>query len=180
MNRSSFSFRSLTEVKLPRRTTLRMIMPKTISIWFSHDVCFGKNTKRMRWLRVCRKVRRLSCERSTPRLPFFPQILLDGASLGHIFHQARRGVDVQVVYHEHPRGLRVRGHRLAHMPHKILLGAGRSQRWRDQLTGDYVKVADQRRRAVPLVLELAAFNLARLHRQRSGDTLQGLNAGHLV
>src|SRR5262249_56950918 len=119
MNRSSFSWRSLTEVKLPRRTTLRMILPKTISIWFSHDVCFGKNTKRMRWLRVCRNARRLSCERSTPRLPFFPQILLEVAGRCHIPHQARRGVDVQVVDYEHPRGFRVRDHALARVPHQV-------------------------------------------------------------
>ncbi len=42
MNRLSLSFRSAVEVKLPRRMTLRMITPKTISIWFSHDVCLGR------------------------------------------------------------------------------------------------------------------------------------------
>src|SRR5215510_7586291 len=102
MKRFSFSFKTLTEVKFPRRTTLRMIMPKTSSIWFSHDVCFGRNTQRIRWLRSCRNVRRLSCERSTPRLPFFPQILLDPAGVGDPPHQALRGVDVQVVHHEDP------------------------------------------------------------------------------
>src|SRR5919204_1844467 len=107
MNRTSFSLRSVTEVKFPRRTTFRMIMPKTISIWFSHDVCFGKNTKRTPWLCSLRNSRRLACERSTPRLPFFPQILLAPAGLGHPLHQPRRGVDVQVVHHEHPRGLRI-------------------------------------------------------------------------
>ena len=44
----SFSRRSATEVKLPRRITLRLTTPKTISIWFNHDVCFGKYKKRMR------------------------------------------------------------------------------------------------------------------------------------
>src|SRR5579864_4848030 len=126
MKRISFSLRSFTEVKLPRRTTLRMIMPKTISIWFSHDVCFGKNTKRMRWLRSCKNARRLSCERSTPRLPFFSQILFEVAGFRHILHHAFRGVDVQVVHHEHPRGLWVRRHRLAHVPHEVFLGSGRS------------------------------------------------------
>src|SRR5215470_18778478 len=105
MNRTNFSFRSVTEVKFPRRMTFRMIMPKTISIWFSHDVCFGKNTKRMRWLRSPRNARRLACERSTPRLPFFSQILFDPAGLGYRLHQTFGGVDVQVVHHEHPRGL---------------------------------------------------------------------------
>src|SRR5215831_18288282 len=115
MNRTNFSFRSVTEVKFPRRMTFRMIMPKTISIWLSHDVCFGKNTKRTRWPRSPRNSRRLACERSTPRLPFFSQILLDPAGLGHPLHQPLRGVDVQVVHYEHPRRLRVRRHRLGHV-----------------------------------------------------------------
>jgi len=33
---------------------------------------------------------------------------------------------------------------------------------------------------VTLVLELTAFHLAGLHRQRSGDPLQRLDAGHLI
>lgn len=48
MKRISLSRRSATEVKEPRRITFRVITPKTISIWFSHDVCLGKYTKRMR------------------------------------------------------------------------------------------------------------------------------------
>src|SRR6516164_11234331 len=115
MNRNSFSLRSVTEAKLPRRTTFRMIMPKTISIWFSHDVCFGKNTKRMRWPRSLRNCRRMACERSTPRLPFFSQVLLKPAGRRHALHQPLRGVDVQVVHHEHPGGRWVRGHRLGHV-----------------------------------------------------------------
>src|SRR6516162_1704514 len=119
MNRTSLSCKSATEVKFPRRTTLRITMPKTISIWFSHDVCFGKYTKRTRWPRSCRKVRRLSCEISTPRLPFFPQILLDPASRGDPPHQPLRGVDVQVVHHEHPRRGGVRRYRLGHVSHEV-------------------------------------------------------------
>jgi hypothetical protein len=43
----SFSRRSATEVKFPRRITFRVITPNTISIWFSHDVCLGKYKKRI-------------------------------------------------------------------------------------------------------------------------------------
>src|SRR6266567_3143520 len=180
MNRTSLSFRSATEVKLPRRMTLRMITPNTISIWLSHDVCFGRNTKRMRWLRSSRNFLRLSCERSTPCLPFFSQILLEVARLGYPLHQALRTVDVQVVHHQDPRGLQVRGYRLSHVQDEIGFGAGRSQRRRQQLAGDHVEVADQGQRAVTNVLELPAFRLARLHRQGDSRTLQSLNAGHFV
>ena len=42
MKASSFSRRSATDGKFPRRITFRAITPKTISIWFSHEVCFGR------------------------------------------------------------------------------------------------------------------------------------------
>ena len=87
MKLNSLVRKSSIEVKLPRRTTLRMITPNTISIWFSHDVCFGKNTKRTRWLFSDRNSLRLSSECNTPRWPFFSQILLDPAGLRHRLHQ---------------------------------------------------------------------------------------------
>src|SRR6516225_7060122 len=180
MKRTSFSFRSVTEVKFPRRMTLRMITPKTISIWFSQDVCFGRNTKRTRWPRSCKKVRRLSCERSTPRLPFFPQILLDRTGVGYPPRQARRGVDVQVVHDEDPRRLRVRRHRLGHVPDEVSFRTRRPQGGRQQVAGDDMEVRDQRRRAMPLVLELPTFHLTGLRRQGGGHALQRLQAGHLV
>src|SRR5713226_1952616 len=127
MNLTSLSLRSATLVKFPRRITFRMIMPNTISTWFSHDVCFGRNTKRIRWSRLPRKLRRLSCETSTPRLPFFSQILLDVTGLRHPLHQARRSVDIQVVHHEYPRPLWVGGHRLGYVLDEIGFGAGRPQ-----------------------------------------------------
>src|SRR5262245_59571825 len=136
-----------------------MIMPKTTSIWFSHDVCFGKYTKRMRWPRSPRNSRRVACDRSTPRLPFFPQVLLDPAGPRHPLHQALRGVDVEVVHHEHPRRPRVRGHRLGHVPDEVRFGAARTQGRREQLAGDYMEVTDQGGGAVPLVLELPALGL---------------------
>src|SRR5512133_3137005 len=47
---NSFVRKSPTEVNEPRRTTFRMITPNTTSIWFSHELCFGRYTNRMRWL----------------------------------------------------------------------------------------------------------------------------------
>src|SRR5271169_4086125 len=112
MKRVSLSFRSSVDVKLPRRTTLRMMTPNTISTWFSHDVCLGKYTKRTRCSLFDRNSCRVACDCSTPALPFFSQILLERARLRDPLHQALRGVDVQVVHHKHPRRLRVRAYRL--------------------------------------------------------------------
>src|SRR5665811_560185 len=49
MNATNLSRRSSTEVKLPRRITLRDTMPKITSIWFSHELCLGRYWKRIRW-----------------------------------------------------------------------------------------------------------------------------------
>ena len=44
----NLSRKSFTDVNEPRRINFRMITPKTTSIWFSHELCFGVYTNRMR------------------------------------------------------------------------------------------------------------------------------------
>src|ERR1700736_1598959 len=176
----SLLLRSVSEVKWPRRITLRITIPKTISIWLSHDVCLGRYTKRMRWLLSARNFRRVSCDSSTPALPFFSQLLVEVASFGHCLHQTFRGVDIQVVHDEHPRGRGFRRHRLDHVLHKVLLCPRRTDRWRDQPPAHYLEVADVRQRPVPLIFKLATLGLAWLHRQSRGDAFQRLDAGHFV
>src|SRR5262249_44277372 len=73
INTSSFVRKSSTDVKLPRRTAYRVIIPKTISIWLSHELCLGVYTNRMRWLSSDRNSCRLRIDWSTPRLPFWPR-----------------------------------------------------------------------------------------------------------
>src|SRR5437868_11701064 len=68
----SLLFKSATEGNDPRRITFRMIIPKITSIWFSHELCLGVYTNRMRWLRSDKNVCRLATDFSTPRDPFFP------------------------------------------------------------------------------------------------------------
>src|SRR5580704_7967070 len=119
MKRINLSCKSAVEVKLPRRITLRMMTPNTISIWLSHDVCLGKYTKRTRWPLSAKNSCRVACDLSTPALPFFSQILFERTELTDPLHQTFRSVNVQVVNHEHPRGPWVRGHRLGHVLHEI-------------------------------------------------------------
>src|ERR1700683_2608806 len=62
---------------------------------------------------------------------------------------------------------------------KILLGPGVADDCADLAGGD-IETGDQGLRAVAAIFELAALDLARLHRQSRRGALQGLNAGHLV
>ena len=48
MKSNSFVRKSDTEGNEPRRITFRMITPKITSIWFSHELCFGRYTNRIR------------------------------------------------------------------------------------------------------------------------------------
>src|SRR4051794_17496587 len=114
-------------------------------------------------------------------LALLPQrLLVAPAESGHQFHQAFRGVDVQLVVDEHPAGLRVRRHRPLYVLDIVLLRSRRLHRRRDHLSGDHVEVADQRLRAVSLVLELPLGFLTGPGLLGWRDALQGLNAGHLI
>src|SRR5947208_15383344 len=73
MKFNSFVRRSSTDVNEPRRITFRMITPKITSIWFSHELCFGRYTNRIRWLNSDKNACRLATDFSTPRLPFLPR-----------------------------------------------------------------------------------------------------------
>ena len=51
---------------------------------------------------------------------------------------------------------------------------------RDVLPAGHVQIGDQRLRPMPLVFEFLTFDVTGLHGQRGVQTLQGLNAGHLI
>src|SRR3982750_567308 len=73
MKFNSFARKSSTDVNEPRRITFRMITPKITSIWFSHELCFGRYTNRIRWLGSDKNACRLATDFSTPRTPFLPR-----------------------------------------------------------------------------------------------------------
>src|SRR3954453_21087621 len=73
MKLNSFVRRSSTEVNEPRRITFRTITPKTVSIWFSHELCFGRYTNRIRRPGSDQNACRLATDFSTPRTPFLPR-----------------------------------------------------------------------------------------------------------
>ena len=101
MKLNSFVRKSSTEVNEPRRITFRRITPNTTSIWFSHELCFGRSTNRMRWLVSDKNACRLATDFRIPR-PLLAQVLRDFTGFGHQRHQTLRAMDVQVVHYKHP------------------------------------------------------------------------------
>src|SRR3954463_16827623 len=77
MKFNSFVRKSSTDVNEPRRITFRMITPKITSIWFSHELCLGRYTNRIRWLDSDKNACRLATDFSTPRPPFLPRAVPD-------------------------------------------------------------------------------------------------------
>src|SRR5271157_5400854 len=78
-----------------------------------------------------------------PAHTLLPQVRLDPASLGHQPNQALRAVDVQIVHHEHPVGLRIQGHRLLDMADEISFCARWTDSRGDQLSCRHIEIPDE-------------------------------------
>ena len=179
-NRLSLSSRSANEVKFPRRITLRMIMPKTTSTWFSHELCLGVKTKRIRWVGSDRNLRREAWLCRIPDFPFFPQRLFESTRLRSPFDESGGPVDIEIVLYEDPRHVGIGGHGLVDEGHVIGLGASRPDRFGEHISRHNVPVADQGGRAVARVLELLLGDLVHARRLVGSVALEGLQAGHLI
>src|SRR3982750_1809495 len=75
MKFNSFARKSSTDVNEPRRITFRMITPKITSIWFSHELCFGRYTNRIRWPDPHKNPCPPPPHFSPPRVPFRPRFV---------------------------------------------------------------------------------------------------------
>ena len=113
-------------------------------------------------------------------LALFPEIAFDCAVAGDQTHDALGEVDVEVVANDAPLLIR-RSLAEAGVEEGCEVGfsAAFADRALERAGGD-IEGGDERLRAVALVLELPALDLARLHRQAGGQALQGLDAGHFI
>ena len=68
----------------------------------------------------------------------------------------------------------------ANVGEEVGLGAGRADRWANDLPADHIKIDHERQRAVADVLELAPLDFTGSQRQARRRTLQGLNTSHFV
>src|SRR5262249_31074575 len=94
MKFDSLLCRSSTDVNEPRRITFLMITPKTDSIWFSHELCFGVYTNRIRWLFSDRNACRLATDLRIPRTVFLP----NGSSIPHALATYRTSISEQWMF----------------------------------------------------------------------------------
>lgn len=107
-------------------------------------------------------------------------LLGQSTQLGDQLDQAHRLMDVQLVDHEDPAGMRVACNRLSNVVHKILLGAPRTDRGMLYLPTRYVKANDRTLGSVADVLEFPAFNQAWPHRLGGCLAFERLDGGQLV
>ena len=122
--------------------------------------------------------RRLRCEHT--RLSFNAELKLEAAGTGEEADDGFREVDVEIVADDVPlRGGSGSAEQAAEKPRKILFGPAFADN-AINLSGADVESGDQGLSAMALVFELAAFDLARHHRQARRNALQCLNAGHFI
>ena len=153
--------KSSIEVNVPRRITFRMITPNTISIWFNHELCFGKYTKRIRWLGSERKACRLAIDFRIPRTPFLPKSV--GTSTPRPpTSPSSPSNGCSGCPPRTPTPLRIGGHRLLDMAGEIALRPRRTDRRRDHFSDRHHEVPDQAQRAMTGVLELDPLALPRV------------------
>src|SRR6266567_1006689 len=113
-------------------------------------------------------------------LAFDAELAVETAVARNEANDGLGAVDVEIVADDIPPS--VGGGAAQHVAEKsreILLGPCVADHPLDLASGD-VESGDQGLSAVPPILELTPFDLAWHHRQPRRDTLQGLNAGHLV
>jgi len=90
-------------------------------------------------------------------------------------------MDIQIIQDHVPLRRRgVAGNQALEMRQGILLGAGWSPRWLDDVPGHDIKIDEPGQRAMPDVLEFASQYMTRLHGQIRMLALDGLHAGQLV
>jgi hypothetical protein len=76
--------------------------------------------------------------------------------------------------------LGIAGNQTLEMHQGILLGAGRSPRWLDDVPRDDIKIDEPGQRAMPDILEFASQHMTGLHRQVGMLALDGLHAGQFI
>jgi len=102
------------------------------------------------------------------------------AQLSHQFDEGFGLVDIEMIGDEGPVSERVGGDSLGNMGREIVLGAGRTNGWGDDLTGDDVQISNQGLGTMPNILEFDPGHRARFHGQGRIFTFQGLDTRHFI
>ena len=106
--------------------------------------------------------------------------LLDAALRSYQAHQRLGLVSVELIGDEDPCGLRVGLDGLGDMGGEVGFSARGSKAGCHHLPGSHFQMGDQTLGAMPLVLKLLALDVAWLEGQAGRQTLQSLDASHLI
>ena len=108
------------------------------------------------------------------------EILLDTTQLGHQADQRFGLMRVELVGNEDPARLRIHLDGLFDVSDEVGFRAGGSNTGSHDLASGYIQIGDQTHRAMPFIFKFFSFDATRLHGQGRVETLQGLDAGHLI
>ena len=87
---------------------------------------------------------------------------------------------VELIDDEEPRGLRIGGDGVGHMPRKVFFRSAWPDSRRHRFPRGDVEVGDQALRTVAEIFILGALDQAGVHRQRGGGSRQRLYPGLLI
>ena len=151
------------------------------SIWFSHELCFGVYTNRIRWPFSDRNACRLATDLRIPCGMFF---LPNGSAIPHALATNRTSISEPWMFKLsttkiHPASGLV-ATVCAMCSTKSNSCPRRADRGGDQLAGRHVEVADQSQRPMPRIFGLDPLGPPVGHRLIGGTPLQRLQPGHLI
>ncbi len=87
---------------------------------------------------------------------------------------------VELVSNEDPARLRIHLDGLFDVSDEVGFRAGGSKTGSHDLAGGYIQIGDQTQRAMPFIFKFFSLDVTRLHGQGRVETLEGLDASHLI
>src|SRR5712692_1995092 len=87
---------------------------------------------------------------------------------------------IELIGDKDPGSLWVSLDRLGDVSSEVGFGARRSNAGSHDLSSSHIQIGHQRLGAMPLVFKFLAFDMTRLHGERWVETLECLDAGHLI
>ncbi len=111
---------------------------------------------------------------------FDTELLLDPTLRRRQAHQGFGLMGVELISDKDPVGFRIGLDGLGDMRGEIGFGTRGSDAGSHNLSGGHVQIGDQTLGAMPTVFKFLSFHMTGLHGQGRVETLEGLNAGHLI
>jgi hypothetical protein len=111
---------------------------------------------------------------------FEAQVLLDATLLGYQTNQRFGLMGIELIGKKDPGSLGIGLKGLGDMSGEVGFGARGANARSNHLSGGHIQIGDQTLGAMAAIFEFLAFDVTGLHRQGRVETLQSLDAGHLI